>query len=62
MRKGVIMPVTLGMLCTVIMPCLITKYSHWDSLLIKRQNLDPEKALWEHPYIGLSKLLLCSFR
>ena len=29
---------------------------------LKRQNLDPEKALWEHPYIGLSELLLCSPR
>lgn len=58
MRIGVIMPVTVGMICD---HALITKYSYWDSLL-KRQNLDPEKALWEHPYMGLSELLLCCSR
>lgn len=58
MRKGVIMPVTMGMICD---HALITKYSYWDSLL-RRQNLDPEKAFWEHPYICLSELLLCSPR
>ena len=52
------MPVTLGMICG---HALITKYSYWDSLL-RRQNLDSEKALWEHPYICLSELLLCSSR
>ena len=52
------MPVTMGMTCD---HALITKYSYWDSLL-KRQNLDREKALWEHPYMGLSELLLCSSR
>lgn len=52
------MPVTMGMICD---HALITKYSYWDSLL-RRQNLDPEKAFWEHPYICLSELLLCSPR
>lgn len=50
MRKGVIMSVTLGMICD---HALITKYSYWD-----RQNLDSEKVL----YICLFELLFCFSR
>lgn len=52
------MPVTMGM---IFDHALITKYSYWDSFL-KRQNLDPEKAPWEHPHICLFELLFCSSR
>ena len=52
------MPVTMGMICD---HASITKI-FLRGQPSKKANLDPEKALWEHPYMGLSELLLCSSR
>ena len=53
------MPVTLGMICDhALLDHKIFLLGHPSK---NWQNLDPEKALWEHPYMGLSELLLCSF-